>query len=103
MSIDENLCQIDRYREMRSQELRALRTTRERLTIEQTGNPSLPFMLATVSYGEHVSQALIDWCDETLSLLKQLSATEKHRNKGAVTENIPGPGPHKAPNPGTRR
>src|SRR5260221_4484086 len=29
-------------------------------------NPKLPFWLMTLSFGRHRSQAMIDWCDETL-------------------------------------
>jgi len=103
VSIDDNLRQIERYREMRSQELSALRATRERLGVEQADNPGLPFILATVSYGEHVNQALIDWCHETQLLLKGLEATERRGKDEAPGQRRQAPRPCKAPNPGTRR
>ena len=67
VSAADSIRQVDRFREMRNQEIRALRAIEERLKTEQANNPNLPYMLATVSYGQHVNQALLDWCEETLS------------------------------------
>lgn len=89
VGIEENIRQIGRYKEMRSQELHALLATRERLAAEQADNPVLPFMLATVSYGEHVNQALIAWCDETLSLLKNLPEARSELNGPAGNGGAP--------------
>jgi DNA-binding PadR family transcriptional regulator len=37
--------------------------TGERLRADHAGHPDLPFWLLTLSYGEHVSAALVAWCD----------------------------------------
>jgi DNA-binding PadR family transcriptional regulator len=37
--------------------------TGARLRADHAAHPDLPFWLLTLSYGEHVSQALVAWCD----------------------------------------
>lgn len=37
--------------------------TEARLRAEHAAHPDLPFWLLTLSYGEHVSRALVAWCD----------------------------------------
>jgi hypothetical protein len=39
------------------------------LRSEHRGDPNLPYWLMTLSYGRHVSAALIAWADETLAAL----------------------------------
>jgi DNA-binding PadR family transcriptional regulator len=41
----------------------------ERITVEHAGNPNLPYWLITLSYGSHVSRALLQWCKETKAIL----------------------------------
>ncbi len=36
----------------------------------QSTHPGLPYWLATLSYGRHVSRALVEWCDETIRTLE---------------------------------
>ncbi len=73
VSTGDSIRQVNLFKEMRNQEIRALRATEERLKTEQANNPGLPYILATVSYGQHVTEALLRWCDETLSVLHRLS------------------------------
>lgn len=77
----DNIRQVDRFKEMRNQEIRALLATEERLKTEQADNPNLPYMLATVSYGQHVNQALLQWCEETVSVLNGLSGKAKTKRQ----------------------
>ena len=37
--------------------------TEARLRADHAAHPDLPFWLLTLSYGQHVSQALVAWCD----------------------------------------
>ena len=43
--------------------------TEARLRAEHAAHPDLPFWLLTLSYGEHVSRALVAWCDEAARTL----------------------------------
>lgn len=46
--------------------------TERQLSAEHAEAPDLPFWMMTLSYGKHVSEALIAWCDETLATLERL-------------------------------
>ena len=43
--------------------------TEARLRADHAAHPDLPFWLLTLSYGQHVSRALVAWCDETARTL----------------------------------
>ena len=45
------------------------RAIEERLKAEHADNPDLPYWLMTLSYGRHVCQARLHWCDEALTML----------------------------------
>jgi PadR family transcriptional regulator AphA len=48
------------------------RVIRRQLLEEHPDHPSLPFWLATLSYGEHHSRSVARWCRETLMTLRAL-------------------------------
>lgn len=52
--------------------LAEFRTLRRQLQKEQSDHPSLPFWLASLSYGIHHSQSVVHWCRETLGMLRTL-------------------------------
>jgi DNA-binding PadR family transcriptional regulator len=81
LEVVDNIRQIEHYREMREQELKALIAIEERLKTEQANKPNLPYMLMTVSYGQHVNQALLQWCEETLSALKKMNQRSDKNEK----------------------
>jgi DNA-binding PadR family transcriptional regulator len=43
--------------------------TGARLRADHAAHPDLPFWLLTLSYGEHVSRALVAWCDAAAEML----------------------------------
>ncbi|HWX56354.1 MAG TPA: PadR family transcriptional regulator [Verrucomicrobiae bacterium] len=45
-------------------------------------HPELPYWLLTLSFGRHMCQGLVDWCDEALQTLSQLTKKEKATGKG---------------------
>lgn len=49
--------------------------TERQLGAEHTDAPDLPFWMMTLSYGRHVSEALIAWCDDTLATLERLDGS----------------------------
>ncbi len=51
--------------------LAEFRRIKSRLTAEQRDHPSLPFWLATLSYGEHHSRAVARWARETTRALRR--------------------------------
>jgi len=63
---------LQQLQDEESSSLRAFRSIRRQLLSEQRDHPSLPFWLATVSYGEHRSRAVLRWARETLTTLRGL-------------------------------
>jgi DNA-binding PadR family transcriptional regulator len=59
----EHVARLERY----AAEEQRLRTERGRFA-------DLPYWLATLSYGRHVSRTLVEWCDESLAALDGGSA-----------------------------
>jgi len=49
----------------------------ERITVEYASNPNLPNWLLTLSYGSHVSRALLQWCEEAERTMPSRQATPK--------------------------
>ena len=65
--------------DFRSQHAALLATyaaTEARLRADHAAHPDLPFWLLTLSYGEHVSRALVAWCD---AATRTLAASEQLR------------------------
>jgi len=90
VKVADNIRQVEHFREMRDRELKALTAIEERLKAELADKPNLPYMLMTVSYGQHVTQALLQWCEETLSLLSKMTAKTKKGIKGVTKKNVRG-------------
>lgn len=84
VKVADNIRQVEHFREMRDRELQALIAIEERLKAEQANRPNLLYMLMTVSYGQHVTQALLQWCEETLSVLRKMTAKTKKGIKGVT-------------------
>ena len=90
VKVADNIRQVEHFREMRDQELQALIAIKERLKVEHANKPNLPYMLMTVSYGQHVTQALLQWCEETLSVLSKMTVKTKKGIKGVTKKNVCG-------------
>ena len=72
-----NIQHIKRYRELQQGLLERYKAIEERIKAEHTDNPNLPYWVLTVRYGQHVSQALLDWCDEALAKLNGMAQSSK--------------------------
>jgi DNA-binding PadR family transcriptional regulator len=51
------------FRAHHAAQLATYAATEARLRAEHAAHPDLPFWLLTLSYGQHVSRALVAWCD----------------------------------------
>lgn len=69
---EENRRKVEEYQQFHQQLLGKYETIEQWLKTEHANHQGLPYWLMTVSYGQHVSRALLDWCDETLERLKSL-------------------------------
>jgi len=87
ISAPDNIRQVEHFRETQRLESEELKALEERVKEEKAGNPNLPYWLMTVNYGQHVTSALIQWCDETLLALNKMTAkTKKGIKKGNKKE-----------------
>ncbi|MBE0467572.1 MAG: hypothetical protein IBX71_10175, partial [Candidatus Desulforudis sp.] len=59
------------YRANYRQLAERLRSIEEHLKAEHPDAPDVDYSLITLNYGRHLSEALVDWCDETIQTLKK--------------------------------
>ncbi|MBC8123625.1 MAG: PadR family transcriptional regulator, partial [Gemmatimonadaceae bacterium] len=76
ISVADNIRHVEQFRKLHQQQLQKYEALAERFKAYCRDNsdlsPNLPYWLMAPSYGMHVSQALISWCDETLTVLSGL-------------------------------
>ena len=70
ISLADNIRQIEHFRKLQSQKLKEIIATEEVLKADYKDNPNLSYWLMTIRYGQYVNQAYLQWCDETLSMLR---------------------------------
>ncbi|HLZ57281.1 MAG TPA: PadR family transcriptional regulator [Ktedonosporobacter sp.] len=64
---------VRRHRAMQERLLRQYEQTEAELRATRGDDPQYPYWLMTLSYGRSVAQALLDWCNETLATLGQMT------------------------------
>ena len=67
-----NIARVEQYRELQRGLLQKYGAVEKQITRDNAGNPNLPYWLMTVRDGQHVSRALLQWCDKTLAELNQM-------------------------------
>jgi DNA-binding PadR family transcriptional regulator len=72
-----NIAHVQSFRDLQSGLLQKYAAIEKQIARDNAGNPNLPFWLMTVRYGEHVSRALVEWCDKTLAELNRLARSKK--------------------------
>jgi PadR family transcriptional regulator AphA len=73
MPLATNISHIEQYRELQHGLLERYKTIEKEIKKEYADDPKSPFWLLTVRCGQHVSQALLDWCDEALAKLNKMA------------------------------
>ncbi len=63
---------LDEYRQLQQDLLTHYDGIEQRIRADESDHPGLPYWLMTISYGRHVTRALIAWCDESLATLESL-------------------------------
>ncbi len=84
---EENRRKVEEYRQLHQQLLDKYETIEQWLQTEHADHQGLPYWLMTISYGQHVSRALLDWCDETLERLKSLEDATPIREDASTAAN----------------
>jgi DNA-binding PadR family transcriptional regulator len=77
VTCDTNIHHIEQYRELQQGLLERYRAIEADIQATYKDNPNLPYWLLTVRYGQHVSRALLDWCDESLEKLNGVAKRSK--------------------------
>ncbi len=77
VSLATNVHHIELYRELQRGLLEKYQAIEKAIKDEYKNNSNLPYWLLTVRHGQYVSQALLDWCDESLAQLKKLAKSSK--------------------------
>jgi PadR family transcriptional regulator, regulatory protein AphA len=76
-----NLKHVEKYRQIQLQLLKKYHALEAEIKSEYAGDPNLSYWLMTLQHGNHVSQALVKWCDQTLVKLNKM--VKGHRNRTA--------------------
>jgi DNA-binding PadR family transcriptional regulator len=63
---------VQRQRTMQVQLLHTYEQTEEQVRTEWESHSQLPYWLFTLSFGKHISRAIVAWCDETLTTLEHM-------------------------------
>lgn len=84
-----NIAHVERYRELQQGLLEKYRAVEKEISREYADNSNAPYWLMTVRYGEHVTRALLQWCDKTLAELNRME-TEKAASRKSSKFGSPG-------------
>ena len=76
MPVSDNIEHFMRFRQEQLENLQRYVATEQRLMSEQSDNPHSPYWLMSVRCGQWVSRALVDWCEESLTDLQQITTEE---------------------------
>ena len=72
VSLEDNIRQVEHFRELQSQKLKEIKATEEMLKAYYKDNPNLRYWLMTVRYGQYVNRAFLRWSKETLTELRRM-------------------------------
>jgi DNA-binding PadR family transcriptional regulator len=72
-----NIAHVEQYRELQRALLQKYTAVEKELTREYAGEPKAAYWLMTVRYGEHISRALLAWCEKTLAELNKIAEGDR--------------------------
>ncbi|MCA1622333.1 MAG: PadR family transcriptional regulator [Acidobacteria bacterium] len=80
VAVSVNIRHVEEFRELQRVLLEKYKAIEKELKATCADNPNAPYWLMTVRYGQQIRQALLDWCDETLTKLNKMvkAAGDKH-------------------------
>jgi len=68
-----NIAHVEQFRVLQRELLQKYGAIEKQITRDYAGNSNAPYWLMTVRYGQHVSRALLQWCDKTLAELNRMA------------------------------
>ena len=77
-----NVAHVEQYRELQRALLQKYAAVEKQIMSAYPDDANAPYWLMTVRYGQHVSEALLQWCEKTLVELHRIAAaSEKPRSR----------------------
>lgn len=73
MTVADNIRHVEQFRKQQQQLLQKYAEIPEEMKMKEVDHQNAPYWLMTASYKLHVTQALINWCEETLAKLNQMA------------------------------
>ncbi len=70
---------VQRHRTMQEHLLQVYQQTEEEVRAGQGDSPHLPYWLLTLSFGKHVTRAMLDWCDEAIETLERMKEYDEQK------------------------
>ncbi|MUL35055.1 PadR family transcriptional regulator [Gloeocapsopsis dulcis] len=78
VSVADNIQHVKQFQEFQQQLLQEYRSIEQKLQHQYCNEPDYPYCMATLRYGFHTSQALLNWCDETLAMLHKIAESTQN-------------------------
>ena len=78
-SITVNIKHIEEYRKLQTELHEAITGIERTIISQRPESPDAPYWLMTVNYGKRISEARIDWCDETLAKLEKIARANNRK------------------------
>src|SRR6266550_2746897 len=72
-----NIRLLEHYQDHQRHLLEKYKVIEKDIKTRYADDSNLPYWLITVSYGQHVTQALLRWCEETLSKLHRIAKSSR--------------------------
>lgn len=69
---------VEKHREVQLDLLEKYEAIKQEIESKHANDSNLPYWLMTLRYGQHISQALLHWCDETLLALNKIKKSGKN-------------------------
>jgi DNA-binding PadR family transcriptional regulator len=73
-----NINHVEKYRELQLHLLKKYEAVEQEIKTKYADDSNLLYWLMTLSYGQHISQALLRWCDETLLTLNKIKKSARN-------------------------
>ncbi|BAY09801.1 PadR family transcriptional regulator [Calothrix sp. NIES-2098] len=80
ITLAENIRHVEEFYNLQQQLLQKYQAIAEKIKTKEADNPNAAYWLITASYKLHVTQALISWCEETLSQLREKEVQKDSQN-----------------------
>jgi DNA-binding PadR family transcriptional regulator len=72
-----NIAHVEQFKALQRGQLQKYAAVEKQIRRDYADNSNAPYWLMTVHYGQHVSRALLQWCDKTLAELNRMAKKRK--------------------------